>query len=112
MKVVSFWRDQKIRLGLLLDNEILEAGIGDFLLEPENDFFSDTISFVRGGELALSIALRLVALRPVHALHRLDQVKLAAPILLPQFFARAATTASITMKRSAHQRAEKSLSFS
>ena len=82
MKVVSFWRDQKIRLGLLLDNEILEPGLAISLLEPgERVFFSDTISFVRGGELALSIALRLVALRPVHALHRLDQVRLAAPIL-------------------------------
>ena len=52
------------------------------LLEPgEQTFFSDTISFIRGGELALSAARRLVAFRPAHALHRLDQVKLAAPIL-------------------------------
>jgi len=82
MKVASFWRDQNIRLGLLLDNEILEPGLAVSLLEPgEEVFFSDTISFIRGGEVALSVARRLVALRPAHALHRLDQVKLAAPIL-------------------------------
>ena len=51
-------------------------------LKPgEQTFFSDTISFIRGGELALSAARRLVAFRPAHTLHRLDQVKLAAPIL-------------------------------
>jgi 2-keto-4-pentenoate hydratase/2-oxohepta-3-ene-1,7-dioic acid hydratase in catechol pathway len=82
MKVVSFWRDQKIRLGLLLNNEILEPALADSLLEPgERVFFSDTISFIRGGVSSLGTALRLVALRPAHALHRLDRVTLAAPIL-------------------------------
>jgi 2-keto-4-pentenoate hydratase/2-oxohepta-3-ene-1,7-dioic acid hydratase in catechol pathway len=82
MKVVNFWRDQKIRLGLLLGNKILEPGLAASPLEPGDEvFFSDTISFIRGGELALGRALRLVALRPAHALHPLDQVKLAAPIL-------------------------------
>jgi len=82
MKVVSFWREQKIRLGLLLDNEILEPGLALALVEPEERvFFSDAISLIRGGGLALSAALRLVTLRPVYALHRLNQVRLAAPIL-------------------------------
>src|SRR3984957_12385028 len=82
MKVVSFWRDQKIRLGLLLNNEILEPALADSLLEPgERVFFSDTISFIRGGVSSLGTALRLVALRPAHALHRLDRITLAAPIL-------------------------------
>ena len=82
MKVVSFWRDQEIRFGLRLGDEILEPSLADALLEPrERAFFSDAISFIRGGELALSAALRLVASRPAHALHRLDQVRLAAPIL-------------------------------
>jgi 2-keto-4-pentenoate hydratase/2-oxohepta-3-ene-1,7-dioic acid hydratase in catechol pathway len=82
MKIVSFWRDQKTRLGLLLNNEILEPALADSLLEPEERvFFSDTISFIRGGESSLRTALRLVALRPVHALHHLDRVTLAAPIL-------------------------------
>ena len=82
MKVVSFWRDQKIRLGLLLNNEILEPALADSLLEPaERVLFSDTISFIRGGELSLGAARRLAALRPPHALHRLDRVTLAAPIL-------------------------------
>jgi 2-keto-4-pentenoate hydratase/2-oxohepta-3-ene-1,7-dioic acid hydratase in catechol pathway len=82
MKVVSFWRDQQIRLGLLLDNEILEPGLADSQLEPgERTFFTDSLSFIRGGESALSTAQRLAALRPPQALHRLDQVRLAAPIL-------------------------------
>jgi 2-keto-4-pentenoate hydratase/2-oxohepta-3-ene-1,7-dioic acid hydratase in catechol pathway len=82
MKVVNFWREQKVRLGLLLGYEILEPGLADSLLEPgEQAFFSDTISFIRGGELALNAARRLTALRPAQALHRLDHVKLTAPIL-------------------------------
>jgi len=82
MKIVSFWRDQKIRLGLLLNNEILEPALAETLLDPgERVFFSDAISFIRGGEFSRKTALRLVALRPVHALHRLDRVTLAAPIL-------------------------------
>src|SRR5579872_3211517 len=82
MKVVSFWRDQNRRLGLLLDNEILDPGLADTQLAPEErGFFSDTLSFIRGGESALGAARQLIALRPVQALHRLDQVKLAAPIL-------------------------------
>ena len=82
MKVVSFWRDQKIRLGFLLANEILEPGLAVSLLGPgERDFFSDTISFIRGGELATSIASRLLAQRPRSALHSVDCVKLAAPML-------------------------------
>jgi hypothetical protein len=82
MKVVSFWRDQKIRFGLLLDNEIFEPGLAGSLLEPtERVFFSDIISFIRGGEVARETALRLAASAPAHAPHRLDQVKLAAPIL-------------------------------
>lgn len=81
MKIVSFWRERKIRLGLLLDNEVLEPALADSLEPGEQTFFSGTISFIRGGELALSAARRLVAFRPAHALHRLDQVKLAAPIL-------------------------------
>ena len=82
MKVVSFWRDEKIRFGLRLGDEIMEPSLAAALLDPrERAFFSDAISFIRGGELALSAALRLVALRPAHALHRLDQVRLAAPIL-------------------------------
>ena len=82
MKVVSFWRDQTIRFGLRLGDEILEPSLAGALLEPrERAFFSDAISFIRGGELAHSAALRLVASRPAHALHRLDQIRLAAPIL-------------------------------
>ncbi len=82
MKVISFWREQTVRLGFLLGNEILEPGLAGLLLDPEERaFFVDTLSFIRGGKSALSAARRLEALRPGHALHRLDQVKFAAPIL-------------------------------
>ena len=66
MKIVNFWRERKIRLGLLLDNEVLEPALADSLKPGEQTFFSDTISFIRGGELALSAARRLVAFRPAH----------------------------------------------
>jgi 2-keto-4-pentenoate hydratase/2-oxohepta-3-ene-1,7-dioic acid hydratase in catechol pathway len=82
MKVVNFWRERKICLGLLLANEILEPVLADSLLEPgERAFFSDTISFIRGGDAALGAARRLAAAHPPHTLHPLDQIKLAAPIL-------------------------------
>jgi 2-keto-4-pentenoate hydratase/2-oxohepta-3-ene-1,7-dioic acid hydratase in catechol pathway len=82
MRIVSFWREQKVRLGLLLENEILEPALAGSLLDPEERaFFLDTLSFIRGGKSALSTAGRLETLRPSHALHRLDQVKFAAPIL-------------------------------
>jgi 2-keto-4-pentenoate hydratase/2-oxohepta-3-ene-1,7-dioic acid hydratase in catechol pathway len=82
MRIVSFWREQKVRLGLLLENEILEPALAGSLLDPEERaFFLDTLSFIRGGKSALSTAGRLETLRPSHALHRQDQVKFAAPIL-------------------------------
>jgi len=81
MKLVSFWRDQQVRLGFQVENEILEPGLADSLLGAgERPFFADIISFIRGGGLALSVASHLLAQRPKNALHRLDRVKLTAPI--------------------------------
>jgi hypothetical protein len=54
MKIVGFWREERIRLGFLLGSEILEPGLADSFLGPgEDQFFRDAISFIRGGELAL-----------------------------------------------------------
>ena len=113
MKVVSFWRDQKIRLGFLLAKEILEPGLAVSLLGPgERDFFSDTISFIRGGELALRAAARLVAQRPANALHRLDRVKLAAPMLPSTILCAGSNYREHNDEKPARRRAERSRSFS
>jgi 2-keto-4-pentenoate hydratase/2-oxohepta-3-ene-1,7-dioic acid hydratase in catechol pathway len=81
MKVVGFWRDQQVRLGFLLENEILEPGLaGSLLASEEERFFRDVISFIRGADLAFEAATRLLKQRPANALHRLDSVRLAAPM--------------------------------
>jgi 2-keto-4-pentenoate hydratase/2-oxohepta-3-ene-1,7-dioic acid hydratase in catechol pathway len=81
MKIVGFWREERIRLGFLLGSEILEPGLADSFLGPgEDEFFDDAISFIRGGEPALRAAYRLLANRPPAALHPANSVKLAAPI--------------------------------
>jgi len=52
MKLVSFWRDQEVRLGFLLDDEILEPGLARSSLAPgEEQVFRDATSFIRAGEL-------------------------------------------------------------
>jgi 2-keto-4-pentenoate hydratase/2-oxohepta-3-ene-1,7-dioic acid hydratase in catechol pathway len=82
MKVLGFWRDQQVRLGFLLKNEILEPGLAEPLLRAgEQELFYDIISFIRGGELALTVASRLLEQRPINALHRLNNIKLAAPMM-------------------------------
>ena len=80
MKVVGFWRDGQVRLGFLLESEILEPGLASSLLPDERPFFADAVSFICGEERALRIASRLLRERPADALHPLDRVKLAAPI--------------------------------
>src|SRR5215831_17067552 len=81
MRIVGFWREEQIRLGFLLGSEILEPGLADSFLGPgEDQFFRDAISFIRGGELALRAAYRLLAHRPPAALHPVNNVKPAAPI--------------------------------
>jgi hypothetical protein len=49
MKVINFWRDQEIRLGFLLGNEILEPALATTSLAPDEEkVFRNTISFIRG----------------------------------------------------------------
>ncbi len=82
MKLVSFWRDQEVRLGFLLDDEILELGLARSSLAPgEEQVFRDATSFIRAGELAFKLASRLIEQRPRNALHPLGSSKLTAPML-------------------------------
>jgi 2-keto-4-pentenoate hydratase/2-oxohepta-3-ene-1,7-dioic acid hydratase in catechol pathway len=82
MKLVSFWRDQEVRLGFLLDDEILEPGLARSSLAPgEEQVFRDATSFIRAGELAFKLASRLIEQRPRNALHPLGSSKLTAPML-------------------------------
>jgi 2-keto-4-pentenoate hydratase/2-oxohepta-3-ene-1,7-dioic acid hydratase in catechol pathway len=82
MKLVSFWRDQEVRLGFLLGDEILEPGLARSSLAPgEEQVFRDATSFIRAGELACKLASRLIEQRPRNALHPLGSSKLTAPML-------------------------------
>jgi 2-keto-4-pentenoate hydratase/2-oxohepta-3-ene-1,7-dioic acid hydratase in catechol pathway len=82
MKLVSFWRDQEVRLGFLLDDEIMEPGLARSSLAPgEEQVFRDATSFIRAGELAFKLASRLIEQRPRNALHPLESSKLTAPML-------------------------------
>jgi 2-keto-4-pentenoate hydratase/2-oxohepta-3-ene-1,7-dioic acid hydratase in catechol pathway len=82
MKLVSFWRDQEVRLGFLLGDEILEPGLARSSLAPgEEQVFRDATSFIRAGELAFKLASRLIEQRPRNALHPLGSSKLTAPML-------------------------------
>jgi 2-keto-4-pentenoate hydratase/2-oxohepta-3-ene-1,7-dioic acid hydratase in catechol pathway len=82
MKLVSFWRDQEVRLGFLLGDEILEPGLARSSLAPgEEQVFRDATSFIRAGELAFKLASRLIEQRPRNALHPLGNSKLTAPML-------------------------------
>jgi 2-keto-4-pentenoate hydratase/2-oxohepta-3-ene-1,7-dioic acid hydratase in catechol pathway len=76
MRLVSFWRDEEIRLGFDLGGDVLEPG-----LASEDKIFRDTVSFIRAGQPALDLAKRLVAARPRQAIHRLEGLTLAPPIL-------------------------------
>ena len=82
MKLVSFWRDQEVRLGFLLDDEILEPGLARSSLAPgEEQVFRDATSFIRAGKPAFKLASRLIEQRPRNALHPLGSSKLTAPML-------------------------------
>jgi 2-keto-4-pentenoate hydratase/2-oxohepta-3-ene-1,7-dioic acid hydratase in catechol pathway len=82
MKLVSFLRDQEVRLGFLLDNEILEPGLARSSLAPgEEPVFRDATSFIRAGKPAFKLASRLIEQRPRNALHPLEGAKLTAPML-------------------------------
>lgn len=81
MKLISFWRDQEIRLGFHLDGEILEPGLAGPLLQPGEDaMIRDAIAFIQSGEAGRRLASRLIEKRPASAIHASGSVKLAAPL--------------------------------
>jgi 2-keto-4-pentenoate hydratase/2-oxohepta-3-ene-1,7-dioic acid hydratase in catechol pathway len=81
MKLVGFWREQEIRLGILLGDAILEPALAAHQLLPGEDrFFRDAASFIRSGEAGRRLAARLIEQPPPAALHRTASVRLAAPI--------------------------------
>jgi 2-keto-4-pentenoate hydratase/2-oxohepta-3-ene-1,7-dioic acid hydratase in catechol pathway len=82
MKIVSFWRDQEVRLGILVGETILDvASAASAQGHGQAPYFRDTLSFIRGGEAAIVAAEQLIKQRPVQALVQRDCVKLAPPIL-------------------------------
>ena len=82
MKLVGFLRDQEVRLGFLLDDEILDAGLACSSLAPaEEHVFRDATSFIRAGKPAFDLASSLIEQRPRNALHPLTDAKLTPPML-------------------------------
>jgi 2-keto-4-pentenoate hydratase/2-oxohepta-3-ene-1,7-dioic acid hydratase in catechol pathway len=82
MKLASFLRDQEVRLGFVLDDKILEPGLARSWLAPgEEHLFRDAASFIRAGKPAFELASRLIEQRPINAMHRLEGIKLTAPML-------------------------------
>jgi len=70
MKIVSFWRDQDVRFGFLVDDEVLDVALAASMLprREEEAFFRNVVSFIRGGDAALAAAAQLIKKRPVQAL--------------------------------------------
>jgi 2-keto-4-pentenoate hydratase/2-oxohepta-3-ene-1,7-dioic acid hydratase in catechol pathway len=83
MKIVSFCREhQEARLGILLDDAILDAATAASVLQREHEcYFRDARSFIRAGDAAIAAAKQLIDRRPVGALLKRDSVKLAPPII-------------------------------
>jgi 2-keto-4-pentenoate hydratase/2-oxohepta-3-ene-1,7-dioic acid hydratase in catechol pathway len=83
MKIVSFCREhQEARLGILLDDAILDAAAVASVLQREHEcYFRDARSFIRAGDAAIAAAKQLIDRRPVGALLKRDSVKLAPPII-------------------------------
>ena len=82
MKIVSFWRDQEVRVGILVDEAILDvASAASARRQGQEPYFHDALSFIRGGKAAMVAAEQLIKQRPVDALLQRDSVKLAPPVL-------------------------------
>jgi hypothetical protein len=51
MKIVSFWRGQEVRLGIVVEDEILDVASTVFVQQQGQDqYFHNALSFIRGGE--------------------------------------------------------------
>ena len=82
MKIVSFWRDQEVQLGILVDDVILDvASAASAHRQGQEPYFDDALSFIRGGKGAMIAAEQLIRQRPVDALLQRHSVKLAPPVL-------------------------------
>jgi 2-keto-4-pentenoate hydratase/2-oxohepta-3-ene-1,7-dioic acid hydratase in catechol pathway len=82
MKIVSFCHEQEVRLGVLLDDAILDAAVAASVVQREHEpYFRDAQSFIRAGDAATIAAKRLIDRPPVQALLKRDSVKLAPPII-------------------------------
>jgi hypothetical protein len=82
MKIVSFWRDHQIRLGIVVDDAVLDAGYAaSEMRQRQEPYFRDAVSFIRGGDAAIVAARLLIRERPVQALLQRDSIKLAPPLL-------------------------------
>ena len=82
MKLVGFLPSQQVRLGFLLEEEILDPGLACSSLAPdEGHLFRDATSFIRAGKPAFELASRLIEQRPRNALQPLAGAKLTAPML-------------------------------
>ena len=82
MKIVSFWRDQEVRVGILVEEAILDvASAASAQRQGQEPYFHDALSFIRGGKAAMVAAEQLIKQRPVDALLQRDSVKLAPPVL-------------------------------
>jgi 2-keto-4-pentenoate hydratase/2-oxohepta-3-ene-1,7-dioic acid hydratase in catechol pathway len=82
MRIVSFYHDQQVRLGILIDKNILDAtAAAGSLSEEEAIHLRDAVTFIRGGAAAKNVADRLVRQTPREKLLASEDVRLAAPMM-------------------------------
>ena len=112
MKIVSFWRDQEVRVGILVDEAILDvASAASAQRQGQEPYFHDALSFIRGGKAAMVAAEQLIKQRPVDALLSETASSLHRRYCLRLFSAPVVIIASITMRKPAPRQAAKSQNF-
>lgn len=81
MRIVGFWRDQELRLGFQIGDQILDPSLADADLRPnERGVFRDAISFIESGERGRRMYERLILPPKAEALRPLNSVKLGPPL--------------------------------
>jgi len=80
MRIVGFERDDETRLGFLAGALVIDPLLALTSTAPERRFFTDVVAFISSGFAGRSVAEQLIAGAPESARHRLDCVKLVAPI--------------------------------